>query len=165
MLKKNLNKSLSAVFVTCALLLSACSSNPSQENQPPAVPDTVEQELAFTFVDSTILFDNETASVSMRATFDREGNATMAEGYKFQFRSINPEVTFLSSISIVAGGDRIFIEEGQIALPKEKGITLQLSLEESLNIAQYKTALFQFRFGNESFLMALSTHKLSEYLP
>jgi len=164
MFKKKTNKSVSAIFVACVLLLNACGSNQTKQNtSSPA--NTADQAPAFTFVDSTILFDDETASVSMRATFDRQGNATMAEGYKFQFRSINPEVTFLSSISIVAGGDRIFLEEGQIALPKEKGITLQLSLEESLNIAQFETALFQFRFGNESFLVTLGLHKLSEYSP
>ena len=155
----------SSAVISLALFLSACGSNPTQTGTTPEVLPVVEEVPAFTYVDSTILFAEDTASASMRATFNREGNTTMAEGYKFQFRSVNNEVIFLSSISVVAGGERIFLEEGQIALPKEKGITLQLSLEDSLKIAEYETALFQFRFDNESFLMQISLHKLSEYLP
>lgn len=159
-------KILSTAFVATALFLSACGSTPSQTdstdtNESPSA----EKPAAFTYVDSTLLFADDTASASMRATFNREGNATMAEGYKFQFRSINEEVIFLSSISIIAGGERFFLEEGQIALPKEKGVTLTLPLEDSLAIAQYETALFQFKVGNESFLMQITLHKLTEYLP
>ena len=161
---KPYSKIFHAALIAAALLLSACGSTPKQATTqietPPETPAP-----AFTYVDSTLLFAEDSASASMRATFNREGNATMAEGYKFQFRSINDDVIFLSSISIIAGGDRFFLEEGQIALPKEKGVTLTLPLEDSLAIAQYETALFQFRFGNESFLMQIALHKLSEYLP
>jgi len=159
-----------SAIMALALLLSACGSMPatptdSTATEPTTAEPIKEPAAPFTYVDSTLLFAEETASASMRATFNREGNADMAQGYQFQFRSISPEVIFLSSISVVAGGERIFLEEGQIALPKEKGITLTLSLEESLKIAEYETALFQFKFDNESFLMAISLHKLSEYLP
>lgn len=154
-----------SVLISLTLFLVSCGSTPTQTDTTSQDSPAAEEVSPFTYVDSTILFAEDTASASMRATFNREGNTTMAEGYKFQFRSVNDEVIFLSSISVIAGGERIFLEEGQIALPKEKGITLQLSLEDSLKIAEYETALFQFRFDNESFLMQIALHKLSEYLP
>lgn len=161
------------LVATLVLLISACGSAPTQTNtttlpqapldKPEPVPaTTITGNL--TYVDSTVLFAEDTASASMRATFTPDGTK-MLEGYKFQFRSIKTDVVFLSSISIIAGGERIFLEEGQIALPKERGITLSLSLEDSLAIANYKTALLQFRYDNESFLMEIALHKLAEFLP
>jgi len=89
----------------------------------------------------------------------------MNKGYKFQFRTISTRPVFLNSISIVAGGKRIFLEEKQIVLPPQKSITLDLSLEDSLFIGKYPSALLQFRQNNISQIFAIELHQLKEFVP
>lgn len=137
------------------LVLSACSSKPIQD---PALPSP------FNYVDSTQYFAERTGSVSMRATFNKK-DSVMAEGYKFQFRTINPRPVFLNSVSIIAGGKRIFLEEGQIVLPSQKGITLPLSLEDSAFIAGFPSALLQFKQNNISEIFTIELHQLSIFKP
>ena len=101
----------------------------------------------------------------MRATFNREGTATMAEGYKFQFRTISDKPVFLSSISIIAGGKRLFLEEGQIVLPPNQGMTLELSLDDSKFVAEFPSALLQFRHNNLSEIYTIQLHQLETFSP
>ena len=122
-------------------------------------------ESPHTHVDSTLYFAERTASISMRASFTREQPSTMTTGYQFQFRTINTQPAFLNSISLVAGGKRLFLEENQIVLPSQKGITLQLSLEDSQWLAQYPSALIQFRHNNDSYLFAIELHQLKAFAP
>ena len=119
----------------------------------------------YTYVDSTQYFNDRTASVSMRATFTNNSPSSMEHGYLFQFRSINQKPAFLNSISIIAGGSRFFLEEGQVVLPTQKGLTLKLSLEESLEIAKYPASLLQFRHNNQSYLFSIELHQLKVFSP
>lgn len=118
----------------------------------------------YNYVDSTEYFAKRTGSVSLRATFSKT-TSTMDEGYKFQFRTISPRPVFLNSISVVAGGKRIFLEEGQIVLPSQQGITLEASLEDSLFIGKFPSALLQFRQNNVSEIFAIELHQLKEFVP
>jgi hypothetical protein len=145
------------LLLLSSIFLSACGSAPEKNQQASISP--------YTYVDSTLYFAERTASVSMRATFNREQPSGMAEGYLFQFRTISNKPAFLNSISIVAGGKRLFLEEGQIVLPNQKGVTLQLSLEDSLFVAQYPSALVQFRHNNDSQIFSIELHQLTEFTP
>ena len=138
-------------------LLAACASSPKETGIPP--------EALYAHVDSTMYFAQRTASVSMRATFNRQGRTSLVDGYKFQFRSIDEKPAFLNSVSIIAGGKRIFLEEGQIVLPTGQGVTLQLSLEDSNFIAAFPSALLQFRHNRESQIYAIELHQLQEFSP
>ena len=169
-----------ALSLIVAAVLSACGTTPEQsagtDNTTPATSAQNKQtqtqqidreanpESAYTYVDSTVLFAEKTASVSLRASFGTQ-DPGMKQGYQLQFRTLSDTPVFLSSISVIAGGQRLFVEEGQIVLPQKKGISLSLSLEESLFIGEYETALLQFRYNNESFLMQIRLHQLSEFIP
>ena len=141
-------------FLLLLLTLAGCQST---NDQIPAAP--------YTYVESTQLFDNRTASVSMRATFTNSSPSIMERGYLFQFRRINQQAAFLSSISIIAGGQRYFLEEGQVVLPAQQGLTLKLSLDESLEIAKYPSSLLQFKYNNQSYLFSIELHQLKEFAP
>ncbi len=154
--KAPLNNQSSYVHLLCLFIffaLAGCSNTPDK-NAPPVSP--------YHYVDSTEYFAERTGSISMRATFSKEKSA-MAEGYKFQFRTISSRPVFLNSISIVAGGKRIFIEEGQIVLPSGQGVTLELSLEDSLFISQFPSTLLQFRQNNISEIFAIELHQLTTF--
>ncbi len=101
----------------------------------------------------------------MRSTFDQKQSSAMADGYKFQFRTINNKPIFLSSISIIAGGKRLFLEEGQIVLPAQKGVTLELSLDDSLFVASFPSALLQFKHNNNSEIFEIELHQLKDFTP
>lgn len=137
------------------IALSACSSKPIKEPSPPSL---------FNYVDSTEYFAERTGSVSMRAVFNKS-DSVLAQGYKFQFRTISTKPVFLNSVSIIAGGKRVFLEEGQIVLPSLKGITLQLSLEDSLYIASFPSALLQFRQNNQSEIYTIELHQIEIFKP
>ena len=143
-------------FLAISLGLTGCQSQQASEKAP---------ESPYTYVDSTLYFAERTASISMRATFTDQQPSTMTKGYKFQFRTINTQPAFLSSISLIADGKRIFLEEGQVVLPSQKGVTLELSLENSLWLAKYPSALVQFRHGNDSYIFAIGLHQLKEFAP
>lgn len=125
----------------------------------------VAQKPSFDYVDSTLYFSERQSSVSLRATFKRGSTSGMAEGYQFQFRTISAKPVFLDSISIIAGGKRLFLEEGQIVLPGQRGVTFRLSLQESLVVAGFPSALLQFRYNNDSYMFAIELHQLREFVP
>ena len=142
-------------FLLFLVVLAGCQSTP---NEPAVVSP-------YTYVDSTQYFDERTASVSMRATFTNSSPSGMERGYLFQFRSINKKPAFLNSISIIAGGKRYFLEEGQVVLPNQKGLTFNLSLDDSLEVAKYPSSLLQFRHNNQSYLFSIELHQLQEFAP
>jgi len=147
---------LSVCFISSVWLLGCATAprtQPDETNQPPP----------YTFVDSTLYFAEQTASVSLRATFHQEKSAGMAKGYQFQFRTISQQPVFLNSISLVAGGKRLFIEEGQSVLPANKGITFRVSLDDSRWLASYPSALLQFKYNGQSVLKRISLHRLEEF--
>lgn len=143
------------LILLLSFILIACESTPDK-NKTPISP--------YNYVDSTEYFAERTGSVSMRATFSKK-TSTMDKGYQFQFRTINSRPVFLNSISIVAGGKRIFLEEGQIVLPPQKGATLTMSLEDSLFVGKYPSALLQFRQNNISQIFAIELHQLKAFVP
>ncbi|MBX2809014.1 MAG: hypothetical protein KTR20_10330 [Cellvibrionaceae bacterium] len=145
-----------------AALLSSCGT--THEKSTSALPTKTEPS-PYTFIDSTEYFADRTASVSMRASFDTRNPSAMSSGYKFQFRTISETPILLNSISIIAGGKRIFIEPGQVVLPKHKSVTLSLPLEASQFIATFPSALLQFKHNNISQLLAITLHRLQEFDP
>ncbi len=148
---------LSRFFILSAcILVVACGTSPDKQEVVVS---------PYTHVDSTTYFAERTGSVSMRATFSRGQSSTMSDGYKFQFRTISNRPVFLNSISIVAGGKRFFLEQGQIVLPSQKGVTLQLPLKDSLFVAQYPSALLQFKQNNTSEIFSIELHQLKEFAP
>lgn len=144
-----------AVLLICVIVLSACESKPIQE-APTVSP--------YNYVSSTEYFADRTSSISMRAAFSKT-DSKMAEGYRFQFRTINKGAVFLDSISVIAGGKRIFLEENQIVLPPDRGLTLQLPMEDSLFVAKFPTTLLQFRQNNVSYIFAIELHQLRPFTP
>lgn len=146
------------------LLLSGCGTT-TQKPTPAASAQTPALDKPYTFIDSTEYFADRTASVSMRATFDTTGTATMSTGYKFQFRSISKSPIFLSSMSIIAGGKRFFVEKGQVTLTNNKSVTLTLPLEDSQFIGTFPSALLQFKHNNLSHILTITLHQLQEFIP
>ncbi|MFT6791198.1 MAG: hypothetical protein ACJA04_000398 [Cellvibrionaceae bacterium] len=119
----------------------------------------------YTFVDSTVYFAERTASLSMRSTFKKSQTATITEGYKFQFRTINTKPVFLGSISLIAGGKIFFLEEGQVILLSQNEVNFELSLETSQFLVSYTPALIQFRYNNESVIFTIDLHQVKTFSP
>ena len=151
-------------FYAFILLLAGCGT---VATTPESGQKSTTENSSLTFVDSTQYFREDTASISLRASFDTSSNTslTMVDGYKFQFRTLSDTPIFISSVSIIAGGKRFFVEEGQFVLTKEKGTTSTLPLDDSLFIADFPSALLQFRYNNESFLFEIALHQLKEFRP
>lgn len=147
------------IWIFLAISLVSCGTTDNKPTKS-ATPSP------YTYVDSTEYYLEDTASVSMRATFNNNApQSGMVTGYKFQFRSLNPKPLFLSSISIIAGGKRLFVEEGQLVVANDKPITQNLNLQDSEFIAQYPDALLQFRANNQSVLFTIELHQLREFSP
>jgi hypothetical protein len=154
------NKVTHFLFFSClfaAAFLTSCTA-PSPKPSPSPVS-------LYTFVDSTLYFNDRNSSISMRAAFDKGSSSNMIKGYLFQFRTISKEPIFLSSVSILTGGRRLFIEDGQQILTAEKSVTFNLSLEESLFVADFSKALFQFKQNNKSEIFIVDLHQLGEFIP
>ena len=145
------------LLVTLAVAaLTACESQPDKNLISPP----------YTYIDSTLYYADRQASISVRASFNQQNNnAGLAEGYRFQFRSIRAEPVFLNSISIVAGGKRFFLEAGQVVVPNQQGVTLQLPLDESKFVASFPSALIQFRHNNDSYIFSIELHQLKPFTP
>jgi hypothetical protein len=154
--EKSNQLALAPLIFIFAFLLTACGSTQDKTPPPPS---------PYTFVDSTLYFYERQSSISMRAIFNRDDTSKMAEGYKFQFRTISNKPVFISSISIVAGGKRIFLKEGQVVLPTGKGISLSLPLDASLFAAKFPSALVQFKHNNDSQIFSIELHQLKKFVP
>ncbi len=148
---------LTCIFISGFIASCGTQTTNTKPDRPP--------EQLYTFVDSTRYFNNNNSSISMRATFNKNSSSKAVKGYLFQFRTIIEKPIFLNSISLIAGGKRIFLEEGQMILTKEKGLTLSLSLEDSLFVAQFPTALLQFRQNNISEIFTIELHQLADFIP
>jgi hypothetical protein len=139
--------------------MTSCTTQ-TMKPTPTSTPEPL-----FTFVDSTLFFNDRNSSISMRTTFNKGTNYNMVKGYFFQFRTITKKPIFLSSVSIVAGGKRLFLEEGQLLLTEKNSVTLNLSLENSLLITQFPKVLFQFKQNNKSEIFIIDLHQLDQYIP
>jgi hypothetical protein len=137
--------------------LTGCSA-PSPKLSP-------SPESLYAFVDSTLYFNDRKSSISLRATFGKGSSSKMIKGYLFQFITIAKDPIFLSSAGIVAGGKRLFIEAGQQLLSAEKGTTFNLSLEDSLFVADFPKVLMQFKQNNQSEIFIIELHKLDKFIP
>lgn len=151
-------KTLLACFFISSII-SSCGTQPTKTQS--ALPS----EQVHTFVDSTLYFNSRNSSISMRATFEKGNDLTMSKGYLFQFRTIDNKPIFLSSVSVIAGGKRIFLEKKQLLLTPKEQITLSLPLEDSLFLAQFPTALLQFKQNNTSELFTIALHQLDIFIP
>jgi len=151
-------KVLLACFFVSGIIIS-CGTQPTK-TQPELSPEQL-----YTFVDSTLYFNARNSSISMRATFEKGNDLKMSKGYLFQFRTIDNKPIFLSSVSVIAGGKRIFLEKKQLLLTPKKDITLSLSLEDSLFLAQFPTGLLQFKQNNSSELFTIALHQLDTFTP
>ena len=153
-------RSPSFYFFTCffmAVFLTSCAT-PTTESTPSA-------KSLYTFIDSTLYFNERESSVSMRATFNKGNNTKIIKGYLFQFRTITEQPIFLSSASIIAGGRRLPLEEGQLLLSAQNNVTLKLSLEDSLFAANFSSVLFQFKQNNASEIFVIELHQLDNFYP
>jgi hypothetical protein len=139
------------------IFLTGCAAKPPKISPGP--------ESLYSFVDSTLYFNDRKSSISMRATFGKDSSSKMTKGYLFQFRTITEKPIFLSSASIVAGGKRLFIEQGQQLLTAEKSTTVNLSLEESLFVSGFSKALLQFKQNNKSEIFIIELHQLNKFIP
>jgi hypothetical protein len=146
---------VSCLFVV--IVLTSCAVKPPKISPGP--------ESLHSFVDSTLYFNDRKSSISMRATFGKDSSSKMTKGYLFQFRTITEKPIFLSSASIVAGGKRLFIEQGQQLLTAEKSTTVNLSLEESLFVSGFSKALLQFKQNNKSEIFIIELHQLDKFIP
>lgn len=165
------NAFLFSVFLAC--VLAACGSTPSQPNAQKGDTKTLttetesEENIApppqYTFVDSTRFFDDNASSISLRATFNPSPSTQLVRGYQLQFRTISRAPKFLSSISVVANGERFFVEENQVVLPAGQALIFNLSIEDSEKIASDSVALLQFKYNEESILYRIKLHQLQEF--
>lgn len=147
-------------FFTClfmAVFLASCAT--------PTTEPTSNAKSLYTFIDSTLYFNERESSVSMRATFSKGNNTKIIKGYLFQFRTITQNPIFLSSASIIAGGRRLPLEEGQLLLSTKNNVTLELSLEDSLFAANFSSVLFQFKQNNASEIFVIELHQLDNFYP
>ena len=147
------------LMIVLAMILIGCQSQATKPEAPVAKPLIHE--------DSTVYFADKTASLSMRATFESENQSHQQEltrGYKFQFRSIQKRNVSISQVSIIAGGKKINLSENRFLLPPQKGITLNLSLEDTHYIDQQQDAILRFKYEGESQLMSLKGHRLIEFV-
>lgn len=147
-------------FCCCLTTLFLMTSCTTQTIKP-----TSTLESAFTFVDSTLFFNDRNSSISLRTTFDKDSNYKMVRGYLFQFRTITKKPIFLRSVSIIAGGKRLFLEEDQALLTNKNSVTLNLSLEDSLLVAEFPKVLLQFKHNNKSEIFIIELHQLDRFIP
>jgi len=148
-----------AVILIFLILLAGCKG---QLTQPPERPVA----LPLIYEDSTVYFADNTASLSMRASFESDSQSyhqTLTEGYKFQFRSIQKRNILISQVSIISGGEKINVSTNRFLLPPQQGITLSLSLEDTRRIAQQDEAILRFKYEGDSQLMSIKAHRLLEW--
>lgn len=128
--------------------------------------------------DSTVYFSKRKASISLRASFSNKITVNNSEtnpeqeplpvqpliqGYKFQFRSIKPDNIFIDQLSIIAGGKKIVIADAGFFVPSNQGVTLNLSLADTLFIHQKNDAILRFKADGVSELMSINGHKMNAF--
>jgi hypothetical protein len=161
------NKLRYLLLILPLMALFACTNTPS------AKPIEVKEEILHQ--DSTVYFANRKASISMRASFSNTIKASpdtnkpliiqpLFEGYKLQFRSIAQENMLIDQVSIVADGRNIVLADNSFFIPPNKGITLSVSLEDTLFISQQAEAVLRFKFNNASKIITIKNHQISEFI-
>lgn len=126
--------------------------------------------------DSTVYFAKRTASVSMRASFKNtiaRGNnlqqplkiQPLNNGYKFQFRTVRKDNVAIGKVDVIAGGKRIVVSNEKVFLPANQGLTLTLSLADSLFTSEKDDAILAFTFNGNSYLVNIKDHQISEFIP
>lgn len=164
---------LVCVCSLCGLLIG-CQSNPNvSAKTPTSIKKPADTPLIH--IDSTRYLNSNKASVSMRASVLEGITANndpdkplliqpLAKGYKIQFRSITTEPTIISNVAIIAGGKNFSISKG-FSIPKNKGITLSLSLGDSLLVQQYDDAILRFEINQTPQIISVKNHKLYVFDP
>ena len=126
--------------------------------------------------ESTVLFANKKASVSLRASFIQKtsgvndtttsGTTTQSllNGYKFQFRAILKGNNTIEKVSIIAGGEKIVLSDKPLFILPGKGLTINTNKEDALFIMNQNDATLRFKFNQESHLMSIRNHTLSEFI-
>ncbi len=152
-----------SILLLCGLALMACQTAPSK--QTTLKKDTLLHN------DSTVYFNHRKASVSMRASFSNTTNSenvsttqTLANGYKLQFRSIKTENVFIEKVYIIAGGQRIVLNDNGFFVAPNKGVTLSLNYADSEFIQQQNNVVLRFMIDEQSHIMSIKQHKLSEFI-
>ncbi|MFT5117009.1 MAG: hypothetical protein ACI9NY_000536 [Kiritimatiellia bacterium] len=153
-------------FSLCLLLISILGC----VHAPP--PKKVAQQATIFHQESTVYFANKTASISMRASFSNalQNKSSgplivqpLIEGYKLQFRTLKKDNLLIKQASIIVGGKKIVIADDAFFVPYNKGISLSLSLEDTQYISQHDNAILGFNYDNESLLVSIKSHKLSNF--
>lgn len=138
-------------------LLVSCGAVPTKPDDPGSVSPTVDDSV---YIESTLYFNARTASVSMRAPISDAGR--LSSGYYIQFRSKTNQA--VKNIAIIAGGERIVLEQGVRYVSAKKGLNFALTLNDSLYISSEPTTTFLFEFDGESKIIRVENHKLSEFM-
>lgn len=149
------------ILFSCVLVLSCQTTgtldNSNKNNDPGGTKPTVEQG---NFIDSTLYFNDKTASVSLRAPMNERGQ--LGSGYQLQFRALNSVP--LKNIVIITGGERIVLERGLVYVSANKGLNYSLSLSDSLYIAVNPRSTLLFEFDGQSKIIEMKDHKLTSFM-
>ena len=126
---------------------------------------------AIFYQDSTVYFAEESASISMRASFlnqlQEQGEQVIqpfAQGYRLQFRSLEEPPPSLGTVAIIAGGRKIELTGSSIIIPSKQGITFSISLENTRFISEQSDSVLQFKYQGESYFMLINDHRLSDFV-
>ena len=159
------------ILLSLALTITACATNTLR---PTAESTSQEKATASELFhqDSTVYFADKKASVSLRASFIQETTQSPYEvttqslmnGYKLQFRSILKGNNVIEKVSIIAGGKKITLLDKPLFIQENKGLIINSSKEEALFIMDKSDATLRFKFNQQSYLMSLRNHTLSEFI-
>lgn len=158
------------VLLLAALLMGCQSARPNQVEKNIA---TSEVNQSVFYQDSTLYFAEKTASISLRASFTQQVVSNeqsqelqpLANGYKFQFRSTNTQNRIIGNASIVAGGKKITITDKTLFIPQNQGLTVSISLEDTVLIESQGQAVLGFEYNGESQLFTIINHQLAPFIP
>lgn len=176
-----------AWIVLIVLLMTACQSTPSQQTVPksankPVNPNTdsvsgkaqtavkPKPKPTYRYIESTLFFDDEKASVSLRAAVHSPSvsnpSATvlpLVSGYQFQFRSVNDTAVPTGNVAIKSDGDMIVVEAGHAFIPSGKGVTFVLGLKDSRRVNAASDAILLFDYKNKLHQVIIHQHQLIEW--
>ncbi|TQV67004.1 hypothetical protein FKG94_26410 [Exilibacterium tricleocarpae] len=113
-------------------------------------------------IDSTLLLDRKSASVSLRAILGspRQGRHMALRQYKVQFRNAGPGAVSISEVMLQTGATTVPIEMGSAVVPTGKGYTLSFSRQALNQVDPREDAFLTFRYEGRRFQALIHGHQL-----